>query len=129
MQHIYINNVDVLNLGLIPINIDIPSPEPRLYTIDVPGRNGTLDVTDFMGEIRYKNILITATFETTLKDYQARQILNQYNGQEITLKLISSDAVEQYSGRVKSYTITKNNATCAVSLSVDAQPGVSYVSN
>lgn len=48
--------------GLITTNIEIGEPEPKTNYVDIPGMNGSLDLTETMGEITYNNRLITINF-------------------------------------------------------------------
>lgn len=49
--------------GLVREKVSTPAPEPVRYTVEVPGRDGELDLTESVTpEIRYRNRLITCEF-------------------------------------------------------------------
>lgn len=129
MRVIYFNNVNIENLGLIPLDIDVPSPKPKLYFVEVPGRNGKLDLTNFMGDVKYQNIDIKINCESFQNDTDVREMLNQFNGVTIALRIETKNSIEEYQGRVTAYTAKTNNSTTSVSITIDASPEVSYVSN
>lgn len=61
------------DLGLWLTDVDISIPEPRRTVIDVPGRDGVLDLTSALTpRVRYKNRKITLDF--AMADYQRRWI-------------------------------------------------------
>lgn len=47
--------------SLLPQSVYIPAPEPQTYTVEVPGRDGAIDLSDDMtgGILRFKNRVIT----------------------------------------------------------------------
>lgn len=50
------------DFGLILKHRVIGMPDPKLEIVDVPGMNGSLDMTDFFGEVFYKNRTLTLQF-------------------------------------------------------------------
>ena len=73
MEKVYLNDIDLHNTyGLILGSIDISTPERRVLTIDVPGRDGVLDITDQLySEPKYRNRTIE------LKFFNVRGLRNQ----------------------------------------------------
>ena len=60
------------DLGLVLIEETIGSPEVQTYTVEVPGRNGLLDLTEALnGEVAYKNRTCTWKF-ADWREYGAR---------------------------------------------------------
>ena len=50
------------DFGIVFESMTIGKAEPQLVLIDVPFRNGSLDETDYFGDVRYKNRTITMGF-------------------------------------------------------------------
>ena len=55
------------DLGLFLTDVVISPPEPKRILVEVPGRDGYIDMTDSVGGIAYKNRKITLTF--AIADY------------------------------------------------------------
>ncbi len=54
--------------GMWLTNVEFESPEPQETYVQVPGRDGELDLSEALsGEIHYNNGTITLTFQTTGK--------------------------------------------------------------
>lgn len=51
------------DFGLCCLSCTLDPPEPRLYTIDIPGADGVLDATAARGRVTYKNRTLTAEFD------------------------------------------------------------------
>jgi hypothetical protein len=57
---------------------EIPYPEPWTYTVDIPGSDGILDLTEHLtGYVRYKNRVITLNFDAPDKNYYEYETLKQ----------------------------------------------------
>ena len=127
---IYLNTIDSRNLGLIPTTIDIPSPSPKLYYVNIPGRNGKLDVTSYMGDVKFENLDITVEFETMeINTTSVRKLMNAYNGTDVKIGVYEGLQLENYTGRCKKYSVKRTGATCHVTMTIDASPEVEYVAN
>lgn len=122
MMQIFFNNIDIATYGFMPLSIDIPSPSPRLYYVDIAGRNGKLDVTDFMGDVTYQNIDIKLKLESLNDLFVCRNILNTFNGKTITLKVLNKGSGEQFTGRMSNYTCKQNKSTTAIEITLDVNP-------
>lgn len=62
------------DFGLILTEQDIGTPPAKTYIVDIEGKNGSLDLSESFGEIKYGNRLIKFTFELIekLDFWQAR---------------------------------------------------------
>lgn len=119
------NTVHTANdLGLIMTAKDLPPPTVQTYTVEVPGRNGLLDLSEFLtGEPRYSNRKLKFEF---LGDGSRETVLSlidkmlSYHGKKIT---ITTDDFKgwYYTGRAEvAYVDSGYYVTFA--LTVDAQP-------
>ena len=73
------------DLGLILTNAEITAPEPKRSIVTVPGRDGSLDLSEVLsGDVKFENRQLKLTF--TMKDYRQRwlrdfsYIYNQIHG-------------------------------------------------
>ncbi|MCC8181522.1 MAG: phage tail family protein [Clostridiales bacterium] len=92
------------DLGLYLTNASIGAPEVQTNYIDVPGRDGQLDLsTALTGAVRYKNRTIELTFATAKrvsgKEWHAllSDVSNLLHGQEKTIAFDGDDYY--YKGR------------------------------
>lgn len=103
---------------------DVGVPEIQTYKVDVPGRNGTLDLSEFLtGDIRYSNRTLKFSFYMKGKQEQLLNSINEmmmFHGQKV--KIILDDCLNYYFiGRA---TITYNDYKHYIEfeMSVDAEP-------
>ena len=57
------DNIHSFNdLGLILSSVDIPPAQPKTTCVDIPGGDGSVDLTEAHGEVKYSDRKITFTF-------------------------------------------------------------------
>lgn len=122
MQTVSIDSTSLLTTGLIPVHVDIPSPEPKLSYVEIPGKDGKLDVTEFMGDVKFKNIDITIDYESKNSLYSVRTYLKSINGESVSLNISDGSHSETYTGRVKSFSAAQTGSTVAGNIVIDCQP-------
>ena len=104
-------------------------PEPKTYTVDIPGGDGQLDLTDsLLGDTSYKNRTFTCTLylfkpNNWYNDYT--KLINFLHGRAYDFT-ITPDSAHRYHGRFKitSQTLThytEGDLGC-VEVSVDTEP-------
>jgi hypothetical protein len=99
-------------LHLIQQKVDIQPAEPRLNLIDIPGANGSKDLSEQLaGRLFYKDRIITWTFALFPGDKwddKHAEVSNALNGKRCTIHLYS-DWDWYYEGRVvvKKYNVDK----------------------
>ena len=93
------------NLGWLSITLGFPAP--KTYEQDVPGADGSLDLTEAMtpGDVKYKQRSITMEFDQLDKDYfdwnaKISEIANYLVGQKYKI-FLDSDPAFYYIGRLK----------------------------
>ena len=103
---------------------DIPLPTPQRVTVEIPGRNGLLDLSESLtGEISYKNRTIKFNF---VGDGSRESVLfliermSEYHGQYIT---VTTDDYPgwYYTGRAE-LTYSDKGFLVEFTLTIDAQP-------
>lgn len=73
-NRLIVNGVDICSrFGLILIDgYELSPPSPKTYTLDIPGANGSIDLTEvLMGDVAYENRSQTLTFQIIMEhDYE-----------------------------------------------------------
>ncbi len=92
------------DLNLILSEYEISPAEPKTSYIDIPGGDGSLDLTEAHGEVKYSDRDITFTFTVSPYDItpieeKKTQIANALNGLRCKITL-DKDAEYYYLGRV-----------------------------
>lgn len=91
------------DLGIIFKSFELSAPKPRLSYVDVPYRNGKLDLTDFFGDVRYESRELNFDFiipwESNEQLSTYSNVLNKLNGRRMKI-VISADEDWYYEGRV-----------------------------
>ena len=125
MRGIYINGKHTGNdMNLVMTEKDIGEPVAQTYKVDVPGRNGSLDLSEFLtGDIRYSNRPLNFKF---IADGSREKILTaidemmMFHGQQA--EIISDDYLNYfYRGRI-SISHKDNGCYAEFEMSVDAEP-------
>lgn len=112
------------DLNVILTSKTFTKPEPQIYTVEVPGRNGLLDLTEgLMGRVAYNNGTITLTFVAPGKVNDTITIIDYFNklhGQEV--ELIDDDfSSYKYKGRC-SISIENQFNYQSITATIDAYP-------
>ena len=103
------------DLHLILSEKEIGAPQVKTQTLDIPGGDGVLDLTDFFGEPKYDNVQHKFTFTTIrprsefLSQYSA--VKNAIHGKKVRI-VLDDDPAFFYLGRcdVSSFKNEKNVA-------------------
>ena len=122
-----INDTHMLNdLGLALSRTDcVQPPEPKINTIDIPGADGLIDLTESLsGRTLYNNRIITMEFgrglEKSAWPTMYSKIQSLFHGKQV--KVIFDDDTEYYySGRasVSDYARTQMLGTLTITVSAD----------
>lgn len=117
--------IDIETIGLRSHSYSIEPPTPRTNIVDVPGRNGALDMTDALGRITYQNRRVTFSgiFTGNAEAWHGKisELLNKYSGQTIKV-VFGNDPRYFWSGRC---TITHERIEenqYGVTFNLDAEP-------
>ena len=102
----------------------LPAPKTQTYTVEVPGRNGVLDLSEFItGDVAYSNRTLTFNFvgdgsrETVLELIER---MCEYHGRNITVT--TDDHIEwYYTGRAE-VSYTDHGFYVDFTVTVDAYP-------
>lgn len=105
LKKVFFDNYDSFtDFNLILSSKTIEVPEPKTSEVDIDGMDGVLDLTDYFGEVAYKNRKLTLEFSTV--DVQASDFINHFSniqnaihGRKMTI-ILSEDPTFYYIGRV-----------------------------
>lgn len=122
MIDVLINNTSLIELGVIPAHIEIGNAEPRLKYIEIAGRNGKLDVTDFLG-VKYNNRIITIDCKVIADNSTSIRttLETSFNGQLCHI-IIADNPDKYWEGRVKIGTFVKDKSIYTFRITADVHP-------
>lgn len=114
------------DFGLIFNSKTISEPEAQVVNISVPGRNGSIDLTEVLtGDVRYNDRKLSIDF--TIRDNVSKweeirqRIANEIHGKQ--LKIIFDDDISYYwYGRVSVGEIKPDGAIAAINISAIVSP-------
>ena len=125
LRDVIFNNKSAYDdFGIVLIAVDIPLPMPKTFGIDIKGANGTLDLTEVNGYVKYTNRVIKLQFEV-LDDYDYKTLISKISdylhGQKVSVRF-TDDYEYFYVGRA-----VINQHECierkgVIVISVDCEP-------
>ena len=114
------------NLGWLSITLGFP--EAKTYEQDIPGADGSLDLTEAMtpGDVKYKPRSIAMEFDMLDADYfdwnaKISEIANYLVGQKFKI-FLDSDPAFYYMGRLKLDTEKSEKAESKITISGEVDP-------
>lgn len=112
------------DLGLLMTEKVIGSPDPKVETVEIPGMNGSLDLSEINGGITYDN----RTLKFSFKIYDKQQYLRMYStvlraihGKMLDI-IVDDDNSWIYTGRVDVSDFTHTKKKDTFTISCDCQP-------
>lgn len=127
MKGVYFGDVhSYADLGLILTEKEIGSPEAKTYTINVPYRDGVIDVTEkATGQVSYKNRKLKFTFSCIdpMNTWSSKysEVMNLLNGKKVRVTL-DDDASFYYVARLKVNTWKSKKSIGTIVIEGDAEP-------
>lgn len=131
-NRLIVNGVDLAvryNMVLLD-GYTLSPPEPKTTTVEIPGRDGVLDLTEsLIGDVSYGNRSMTFTFLIVdLEQFEVvkTQVSNALHGRKFNFEM-TMDPGYTYTGRfkIKSYThmATWSHGICGyIEVEIDAEP-------
>ena len=114
-----------IDFGVILIEQNIGLPTPKTYTVNIEGMDGTLDLSECFGEMKYENRTLKFTFELIDKitDWQAKmiKISSFLHGQKMKITTWS-DPNFHYIGRCQIDEYNSNSKLGKIVISCDCEP-------
>jgi len=108
--------------GLIVAPYAIPMPEPQTSFVDIPGRDGSLDLSEAFGTVRYADRIIPLTlyarapFDATVSAFAA-----DVHGRRKSV-IFDRDPAYYYDARITIEDVEKHAGYCELSLECRARP-------
>ena len=123
MSYIQFGTVNTqTHYGLIVAPYEIPMPLAQTNFVQVPGRDGSLDLTEAFDAIRFNDRIIYITLYATGEyDGRVSNFVNAVHGKRLQI-IFSKDSTHYYTGRVDVTTITKYDGYCEIALTITAEP-------
>lgn len=91
MKGIWFDNTHSYDdLNLILSKVDIPPAQPKTNYIDIPGGDGSVDLTEALGEVKFEDRACTFTFTANPQDNfeeKKTEVSNLLNGKRCKIKL------------------------------------------
>ena len=114
-----------IDFGVILTEQNIGLPSPKTYTVNIEGMDGTLDLSECFGEMKYENRTLKFTFELIDKitDWQAKmiKISSFLHGQKMKITTWS-DPNFHYIGRCQIDEYNSNSKLGKIVISCDCEP-------
>lgn len=126
MAYVTINGKRNMDWGLDFLGKTISAPEIKKNTVDIPLRDGIIDLTEDMdGIVRYKNRTIEMRFEIRAKridwPHLQMELFNAYHGQRVEV-IFDDDSDHYWTGRASVSAIEDHTSTAGIKVIVDAEP-------
>lgn len=112
--------------GLILSSKEIEAPEPKINQIEIEGGDGVLDLTDFFGDVKYKNRSLSFEFSKmniVLDGFLALYsvVQNAIHGKVLDI-ILDDDPAYYYRGRVTINEWKSDKNVGTIVIEVDAEP-------
>lgn len=105
MKGIWFDSIHSYNgLNLILSKVDIPPAQPKTNYVDIPAGDGSVDLTEALGEVRYKDREATITFTVLPQDdfeQKKKEVSNLLNGVRFSRIIVDKDPKYYWVGRCK----------------------------
>lgn len=111
--------------GIILSSKTIEAPLPKTETIDIPGSDGVLDITEYFGEVRYNNRKLAFVFSTWERGTQLLELFytmtNELSGRWFDSIILDDDPEYMFRGRVKNVTLSEGKIN-TITVECDCEP-------
>jgi phage-related protein len=114
------------DLGLILGKKEIGSPTVKENKVDIPGADGSLDMTDFFGEPKYENVKHKFEFSALVPVYEEAPALfsrvkNALHGRKLRI-ILDDDPAFFYVGRCHVSSYTDEKGIGKLTIECDCEP-------
>ena len=113
------------DLNLVLNSKEIGSPEVKVNEIDIPGADGSLDLTEFFGEPKYENVTHKFQFSTIVPQSQFLSVFskvkNVLHGKKMRV-ILDDDPHFYYIGRLHVSQFTNDKRIGVVSIEAGCEP-------
>lgn len=122
----YFDGVKCTDYGLTLLHVVKGFPEPKTNIVDIPYANGSLDLTDYFGAVKFEDREIELTFECLETDRSLWEeientLFEELHGQRMHLQL--QDDMEHYwDGRCSVGAMEDHGSTFGITMSFLCAP-------
>lgn len=113
------------DLRLILASKEIGSPEVKTSKIDIEGADGSLDLSDYFGGVKYGNVTHKFDFSTTAPQTQFlsqfSNVKNKLHGKKVRI-ILDDDPTFYYIGRLTVSPFTSDKGIGNISIEADCDP-------
>ena len=113
------------DLNLILTKKEMGAPSVKEEKIDIPGADGSLDLTDFFGEPKYEDVTHKFEFQTIIPPREFltlySRIKNAIHGQKLRI-ILDDDPLFYYVGRCYATSFTNDRNIGTVGIECDCEP-------
>ncbi len=125
MQGVIINDLSTNDYYLYYTDIQITHPEAQTSYVQVPGRNGAVDLTEVNGSVCFNNGTLTMTFVHRDNIYGWHELVNAFvnkiHGQKCKI-ILRSELDYYYIGRCSVATVKDNQVISSMTITADCEP-------
>ena len=108
--------------GLIVAPYAIPMPEPQTNFVDIPGRDGALDLSEAFGTVRYADRIISLTlYARAQSDTLISSFVADVHGRRMNV-IFDRDPTYYFDARVTVEDVERHVGYCELSLKCRAKP-------
>lgn len=106
--------------GTFLVNYDAPPPEPKIYRVDIEGRSGSLDMTEWAGDVFFNDRTVTVR----LRDMLGRksEIINALLGRRCRVQFDQDDPDYYYEGRCEAIQEQERRHVSDMTLTIVCHP-------
>lgn len=113
------------DLKLILASKEIGSPEPKIRQIEVEGADGSLDQTEYFGEVKYENVKHKFDFSTMVLQTEFLSLFstvkNALHGKKVRV-ILDDDPNFYYVGRLSVSPFTSSRGIGNLSIEAECEP-------
>ena len=115
----------IIDWDLLMVSKSIPLPEPKTISVDIPGRDGKIDLSNAFGEIKYENRTLTLDFDIFSNPsdwWELREKIAQTLYDKKIKIILDQDSNYYYLGRCKITSFTTTFTVAHISIECDCEP-------
>lgn len=104
LKGVKFGNIHTKDFGIYLSKVTVGTPNPKKFTVDIPGADGSLDMTDYFGSVKYESRKLTFIFTFPQRGKQLinaySEFLNAVHGKRFDSIILDDDRDFHYVGRV-----------------------------
>ncbi len=118
-------SIHTSKFGIYLSKVTVGSPEPKQFLINIPGADGSLDMSEYFGGVKYENRKIDLTFSMPQR---GKQLLNEYSnilaalhGKYFDSIILDDDPNFHYAGRITVGNLSRSSIS-KITVKCDCRP-------